>query len=432
MKQYKDMTQAELQKELSLLQTKYEEVCALGLKLDMSRGKPEFRQADISADLLTALQSRSDLLAQTDENTYADAGNYGYPMGHPLARKWVADFVGAVPSEVYVGGNASLHLMYLLVSFAFCYGIAGEEPWCRQMAAGRKLKFICPVPGYDRHFAITESFGLELVSVPLLKDGPDMDRVEALAEDPDVKGIWCVPLYSNPSGVCYSDEVVKRFACLKPAAKDFRIFWDNAYRVHYLYPWDECHLLSLRAEAARCGNRDLVYEFFSTSKITIAGDGFSALITSENNLAEVSKYFGLTTVGFDKVNQLRHVRFFETHDIKGIMAHHAMILRPKFALVLDSFEKELQGLGIAAWTKPKGGYFISLDVLSGTARRVTELCKQAGLTITGADACFPYHLDPNNTNLRIAPSYPAIEELRKACDVLTLCVRLAAVEFLLQ
>jgi DNA-binding transcriptional MocR family regulator len=318
--------------------------------------------------------------------------------------------------------------MYELIVMGYTKGVLGGEPWCRQEG----LKFLCPVPGYDRHFAITENFGFEMISIPMDPNGPDMDLVEAYVRDPKVKGIWCVPLYSNPSGICYSDETVRRFAALQPAADDFRIYWDNAYCVHHLYPEQPEKLLNIFDECRKQGTENMVYEFFSTSKVTAAGDGIGALVATPENLVDIRKQISLMTVGFGKVNQLRHVRFLKNREgLTEHMAKHASILRPKFETVLTTFEKELGPLGIAEWTEPRGGYFISLDTLPGCAKRTVELCKQAGVVLTPAGSTYPYKQDPEDKNIRIAPTYPTPEVLLQACQVLTVCVRLATVEKML-
>ncbi len=418
---YDELSESALKEEYAKVKAEFEAVKALGLKLDMSRGKPEATQATLSMDMLSILRDREDLVLENG----TDTANYGIMDGIPEAKQLIADVVGARPEQVSVWNNASLEIMFNLVNYGYVHGIGGAEPWCRQSG----LKWLCPVPGYDRHFAITEYFGFEMINLPLGPEGPDMDEVEELVKDPSVKGIWCVPLYSNPGGVCYSDGTVRRFAALKPAAPDFRIFWDNAYLVHHLYPENPAKLLNILEEAPEYGNDDLVYEFFSTSKITVAGDGIGALITSETNLAEFRKTVGLMTVGFDKINMLRHVRFLKNaENLRAHMEKHAAILRPKFEAVEETLAAELGSLGIAEWTLPRGGYFISLNVLPGLAKRTVALCREAGVVLTGAGATYPYKNDPEDRNIRIAPTYPSPENLAKACKVLTLCVRLASLE----
>ena len=422
---YTEMNQEQLQRELQELQEEYAEIQTQKLKLDMSRGKPEASQADLSLEMLQGFSNREDLFSEEG----LDCANYGVLDGLPEAKRFVADVMDCDPKQVSIWENSSLMIMYSLISMGYIKGVLGEEPWCRQEG----LKFLCPVPGYDRHFAITEHFGFEMISIPMNENGPDMDLVEQYVRDPAVKGIWCVPLYSNPGGVCYSDETVRRMASLKPAAPDFRIYWDNAYCVHHLYPDHPAVLLDILKECRKNGNENMVYELFSTSKITIAGAGMAALITSEENLADIRKQASVMTVGFEKLNQLRHVRFLkDKKTLEAHMAKHAAILRPKFEAVLDTLEKELGGLGIACWTKPRGGYFISLDTLEGCARRVVELCREAGVVLTPAGSTYPYKRDPKDTNIRIAPTYPSPENLMKACRVLTVCVRLASVEKLLK
>ena len=418
MADYFAMDSRQCAQELDSLRKIYEEYAAKGLKLDMSRGKPAPDQLDLSMDLLTITDYKGE--------TGIDSRNYGNLEGMPEARRFFADILGAQPDEVIVGGNSSLNMMYYLIDLGWRLGFADSPAaW---NACGRP-KFLCPAPGYDRHFRVTEYFGFELITVPMLPTGPDMDCVEALVKDEAVKGIWCVPLYSNPGGVCYSDETVRRMAALKPAAKDFRIYWDNAYCVHHLYPEQPVHLLNILEECRKNGNENLVYEFFSTSKITIAGDGMAALITSEENLKALRPQFSVMTVGFDKVNQLRHVRFLKNKEnLQKHMEKHAAILRPKFEAVLRTLDSELGTLGVARWSQPRGGYFISLDTLPGCARRVVELCREAGVVLTPAGSTYPYKRDPQDSNIRIAPTYPAPADLMQACQVLTVCVRLASVE----
>ena len=384
MKAYKNLSKAELETLQKELQAKYDTIKASGISLDMSRGKPGADQLDLSAPMLDVLNSASDFKSSKG----IDVRNYGELDGIP--------------------------------------GIGGNTPWCKQ----DKIKFLCPVPGYDRHFAITESFGIEMINIPLNEDGPDMDLVEEYVNnDPAVKGIWNVPKYTNPSGVVYSDEVVRRFANLKPAAPDFRIFWDNAYAIHHLYPDHKAEILNIVTECEKAGNPDIYYELCSTSKVTFPGSGVAALITSPANAAEIKKSMTIQTIGHDKLNQLRHVRFFK--DAQGVYAHmdkHAAILRPKFEAVIETLESELGGLEIGTWIKPLGGYFIAFDTIEGCAKRVVALCKEAGVAMTPAGSTYPYKKDPKDTSIRIAPSYPTPDDLKKACEVFVLCVKLASVE----
>ena len=421
-KSINEMTREELAFEYSELLAEYEQVKAERLSLDMSRGKPCREQLDLSDGILTVLKTGEDC-----HNSFGtDMRNYGMPIGVPAARKLFAELCGVEFDNVFLGGNASLELMYDAVARAELFGVApGSTPWCKL----DKVKFLCPAPGYDRHFRICETFGIEMINIEIREDGPDMDTVEKLvSSDESIKGIWCVPKHSNPTGTIYSDETVRRFAALKPAAKDFRIFWDNAYMVHDLY--EGVHdILNIFELTQGTENEDMVYMFTSTSKITYAGSGISAFITSNRNMKHALSYIGTQIISYDKLNQFRHAIFFE--DADGIRAHmkkHADILRPRFEAVLTAFEKELAGRDIATWTKPLGGYFISLDMLSGSAKRVYELCLDAGMKLTEAGATYPYGKDPKDANLRIAPSYPPLPELRMAAQVLCLCVKLAAVE----
>lgn len=426
MKSYSELTRDELLTIKDELEKEYKEAASKGLKLDMSRGKPAAKQLDLSRDMLDVVNSSSDLKCEDG----VDVRNYGILDGISEAKKIMADILGVSSDNVIVFGNASLNIMYDMVSRAMLFGILGSTPWSKL----DKVKFLCPVPGYDRHFAITELFGVEMINIPMKADGPDMDLVEKYVNnDESVKGIWCVPKYSNPQGITYSDEVVKRFAALKPAAKDFRIFWDNAYAIHDLYEDDKDELLEIFAECKKNGNEDIVYEFCSTSKVTFAGGGISALAASKSNIDDVKRTMTIQTIGHDKVNQLRHARYFK--DINGVYDHmkkHAAILRPKFEAVINEFEKELSGLGIASWVKPKGGYFISFETMQGCAKAVVAKCKEAGVTLTGAGATYPYKKDPNDSNIRIAPSLPTEEELKQATELFILCVKLVSVDKLLE
>jgi len=426
MKAYTEMSKEELLALNEELETKYQEAKALNLALDMSRGKPAAAQLDLSMPMMGILDENSVLKTEAG----MDCRNYGILDGIPEAKQLMADMVGAKPENVIVYGNSSLNIMYDTIARSMIHGVCGSTPWCKL----DKVKFLCPVPGYDRHFAITESFGIEMINIPMLEDGPDMDLVEKYVnEDESVKGIWCVPKYSNPQGISYSDETVRRFAALKPAAKDFRIFWDNAYCVHHIYADKKDEILNILEECEKAGNPDMVYQFASTSKVTFPGAGIAALSASELNLAEVKKHLTLQTIGHDKINQLRHVKFLKNAD--GIQAHmqkQADVIRPKFEAVEKVLETELGGLGIAQWTNPKGGYFISFETLEGCAKDVVGKCKEAGVVMTGAGATFPYGKDLKDSNIRIAPTLPTPEELAKAADLFVLCVKLVSVKKLLE
>ena len=425
MQSYFDMTREELSAEQENLMKKYKEYQSRNLKLDMSRGKPSTEQLDLSMGLLNALDAESAM--QTENGT--DTRNYGMPDGIPEAKELMAGMIGVRPDQVIVYGNSSLNIMYDTVSRGMLLGFMGNTPWCKL----DKVKFLCPVPGYDRHFAITEYFGIEMINVPMTPEGPDMDMVEELvSSDEAIKGIWCVPKYSNPQGYSYSDETVRRFARLSPAAPDFRIYWDNAYGVHHLYDHDQDHLIEILAECKRAGNPDLVYKFASTSKISFPGSGIAALATSQNNLEDIKKQLQIQTIGHDKINQLRHVRFLK--DAQGIKEHmrkHAALIRPKFEAVLSTLERELGGLEIGQWTTPKGGYFISFDSMEGCAKAIVAKTKEAGVVMTGAGATFPYGKDPKDSNIRIAPTLPSAEDLAMAAEVFVLSVKLVSVEKLL-
>lgn len=424
MKKYTEMSETELKEQLAVLTKEYEAAKAKGLKLDMSRGKPSPAQLDVSNEMLDIVNSETGCVS--DSGT--DCRNYGIMEGIPEARQLMGDFLRVPKENVFVCGNASLNIMYDCVSSAMLFGIMGSTPWCHL----DKVKFLCPVPGYDRHFKITELMGIEMINIPMTENGPDMDMVEKLvSSDSSIKGIWCVPKYSNPQGVVYSDETVKRFAALKPAAKDFRIYWDNAYALHYIYD-ENIEIPEILSECAKAGNPDLVYEFCSTSKISFAGGGISAIASSEANLKWISRRMNVETISYDKINQLRHVRYFKNGD--GLRAHmrkHAEFLRPKFDAVLEILDRELTGLGAGNWMKPMGGYFISFDAVPGCAKAIVNKCKEAGVVLTGAGATYPYGKDPDDSNIRIAPSYPTLEELKQAAELFTLCAKLATVEKLL-
>lgn len=421
---YSQMNKEQLSAEKLSLDAQYAALVKKGLKLDMSRGKPDACQLSLATELLQTVKSERDCFTENG----IDCRNYGVLDGIPEAKRLFAEMLEVSPENVLIGGCSSLNIMYDEISRAMLFGVAGgDRPW----GAQGKIKFLCPVPGYDRHFAICELMGIEMINIPMTKDGPDMDKVEKyVSEDESIKGIWCVPKYSNPDGCVYSDETVRRFAALKPKAKDFRIFWDNAYAVHDLY--EEIKIPSLLKLAYEYGNGDLPLIFTSTSKISFAGAGVSAMAASKANLDRTKKSMGIQTIGFDKINQLRHVKYFKSADgIREQMKKHAALLRPKFETVLNAFISQLKPLGIADWSEPKGGYFITLRVTAGSARRVYQLAKEAGVTLTPAGAPFPYGLDPEDRVLRIAPSYPTVSELSEAVDVLCLCVRLSAVEALL-
>ena len=424
--QYNDMSKEELLALKESLNKEYAEAKAKGLALDMSRGKPSAKQLDVSLGLLDTINSSSDLKALDG----TDCRNYGVLDGIPEAKKLMADMMGTTPDHVIVYGNASLNIMYDQISRAYTHGILGNTPWCKL----DKVKFLRPVPGYDRHFAITERFGIEMINIPMSESGPDMGMVEEyVSKDASVKGIWCVPKYSNPQGYTYSEETVKRMAALKPAAEDFRIFWDNAYVIHDLYDDNKDEIADIISECEKAGNPDMVFEFASTSKVSFPGSGIAALATSANNIADIKKQLTIQTIGHDKLNQLRHVRFFK--DINGLKEHmrkHAEFMRPKFEAVESVLEEELGGLGIGSWTEPKGGYFISFDAMDGCAKAIVAKCKEAGVKLTGAGATFPYGKDPKDSNIRIAPSFPTPEEMKQAADLFVLCVKLVSVEKLLE
>ena len=423
---YKDMSREELLELKSRLEKEFEDVKGKGLKLDMSRGKPSKAQLDLSMGMMDVLKSTSDLVCEEG----VDCRNYGVIDGIKEAKQLLSDMMEVPKDNIIIFGNSSLNVMYDTVARAMTHGIMGSTPWCKL----DKVKFLCPVPGYDRHFAITEHFGIEMINVPMTSTGPDMDMVEKLvSSDPAIKGIWCVPKYSNPQGITYSDETVFRFANLKPAAEDFRIFWDNAYCVHHLYEDKQDYLIEILMECKKAGNPDMVYKFSSTSKISFPGSGIAAMAASDANLEDIRSTMRVQTIGHDKVNQLRHVRFFG--DIHGIVEHmkkHADILRPKFETVLEVLERELGGLEIGSWIAPRGGYFISFDALDGCAKAIVAKAKEAGVVMTGAGATFPYGKDPHDSNIRIAPSYPTPEELAVAAEVFVLSVKLASVDKILE
>ena len=423
MKKYTELTREELQKEYSVLKAQYDEYRSMGLKLDLSRGKPNSDQLDISLPLLSYARPREKCFSENG----VDCRNYGVLDGIPEMKRLFADMLGIKTEYITVGGNSSLQLMYDTLARAMLFGVLGsKQPWCKE----DDRKWICVAPGYDRHFKMTELFGFELLTVKMTETGPDMDEVERLVKDPSVKGIWCVPKYSNPTGNTYSDETVRRLAKMECAAPDFRIMWDNAYAVHDLGEEGD-HLLDIFTEAEKYGNLDRIFYFTSTSKITFPGGGVAMLAASPANLKQISAFLGVQTIGYDKLNQLRHTSYFK--DAEAVHRHMMILaefIGKKFDITLKALEA-LDGLGIATWTKPRGGYFVSLDVLPGTAKRVFDLMKDAGVTLTSVGATFPYGIDPDDTNLRIAPTYPTDAEIETATAILTVAVRLAALEKLL-
>lgn len=427
MPRYAEMSKAELEAELAEVRARYGEMAARGLKLNMARGKPSAAQLELSLPLLDVLDSAADLAAEDG----TDCRNYGVLDGIPEAKRLMATLLDDEPESVIVLGNASLTAMYDAMVRYLVFGALGSTPWGRLP----EVKWLCPVPGYDRHFSICEDLGIEMIPVPLCEDGPDMEEVEHLvAADDTIKGIWCVPKYSNPGGTTYSDETVRRLAAMECAADDFRIFWDNAYCVHHLFDdaAEQDQLLDIAAACREAGTEDRCFKFASTSKVTFPGAGISALAASPANIAEIKKRVGVQTIGHDKLNQLRHVRFLR--DAEGLAAHmakHAAILRPKFELVNAKLQEGLDEVGGCSWSNPRGGYFVSFDAPQGCAKRVVTLAKEAGVTMTGAGATYPYKQDPNDSNIRIAPTLPPLEELDEAMDVFTVCVKLAYVEKLL-
>ena len=425
MKPYSELTREELLELKKRLAAEYHEFQGKDLKLDMSRGKPSTEQLDLSMGMMDVLNSEMDLTCEDG----TDCRNYGILDGIKEAKELIGDMIEVAPDNIIIYGNSSLNVMYDTISRSMTHGVMGNTPWCKL----DKVKFLCPVPGYDRHFAITEYFGIEMINIPLDEAGPDMDMVERLVSSDDtIKGIWCVPKYSNPSGTSYSDQTVRRLARLKPAAPDFRIYWDNAYGIHHLYDDEQDNVIEILAECKRAGNPDMVYKFSSTSKISFPGSGIAAIATSHNNLEDIKKQLRIQTIGHDKVNQLRHVRYFK--DIHGMVEHmrkHADVLRPKFEAVEEILENELGGLGIGSWTKPKGGYFICFDSLDGCAKEIVAKFKKAAVEITDAGATYPYGKDPRDRNIRIAPSYPPLQDLVTASRLFTLCVKIVSVNKLL-
>ena len=423
---YKDLSREELLQEKAALEAQYEEVKARGLKLDMSRGKPSAAQLDLSMGMMDILNSTTDLKCAAG----VDCRNYGILDGIDEAKELLADMTEVSKDNIIIYGNSSLNIMYDTISRSVTHGVMGSTPWCK---LDKPVKFLCPVPGYDRHFAITEHFGIEMINIPMTPDGPDMDLVEKYVNnDPMVKGIWCVPKYSNPQGLTYSDETVRRFARLQPAAEDFRIYWDNAYGIHHLYDDKQDHLIEILMECKKEGHEDMVFKFCSTSKISFPGSGVAAIGASKANLEFIKKQMTIQTIGHDKLNQLRHVRYFK--DIHGMVTHmrkHADILRPKFEMVLDGLQ-ELGELGIGSWINPRGGYFISFDSMPGCAKAIVAKAKEAGVVMTPAGATFPYGKDPQDSNIRIAPSFPTLEELKVATEVFALSLKLVSIDKILE
>ena len=425
MKNYQEMTREELLAEESILEKEYEKIKGLGLALDMSRGKPGADQLDLAMPMLDVLSSKD--VIEAEDGT--DLRNYGILDGISEAKKLVADMVGTKAENVIVYGNSSLNIMYDQIARATMFGLCGNTPWGKQ----QNIKVLCPVPGYDRHFAITEDFGFEMINIPMTEDGPDMDMVEQYVNnDPAVKGIWCIPKYSNPQGIVYSEETVKRFAKLKPAAADFRIFWDNAYTVHHLYDDNQANIPDILELCEKEGNPDMVFEFCSTSKVSFPGAGIAGIATSKANLQDIKKRLTIQTIGYDKINQLRHVRYFK--DINGIHKHmkkQAALIRPKFEMLDKMLTEEIGSRGIGSWVNPLGGYFISFESLEGCATEIIKLCKEAGVTMTEAGSPFPYKKDPKDAVIRIAPTYPSLEELTEAAKVFVVVTRLVSVKNIL-
>ena len=421
--EYRSMSREQLQAEYSAVTEDFAALKAKGLKLDMSRGKPGKAQLDLVSGILSVLEKPEDCVVDG-----VDVRNYGELTGLPCAKRYFAEILGCQPEECFIGGNASLTLMYDTISKAYTHGLLhSEKPWSKL----EKVKFLCPAPGYDRHFKISESFGMEMITIEMTENGPDMDAVEEAVKDPAVKGMWCVPKYSNPAGVIYSDETIRRITHLKPAAPDFLLMWDNAYCIHEFdgefVPFAD--IITLCREA---GNPDMVFEYASTSKVTLPGAGVSVMASSVDNIKYMTKLLGIQTISYDKVNQLRHVRFLKdkAHTLE-LMKKHAAIMKPKFDAVVSALDKEIAPLGIAQWKRPKGGYFVSVDTMDGLAKRTLALCKEAGVVMTGAGATFPYGVDPRDRNIRIAPSLPPVEELEQAIAVFCTCLKLAALEKLL-
>ena len=417
---YPKMTAEERKAEYAKVTKEYEDLKARGLKLNMARGKPGKAQLDLVSDMFALMQKPEDYVSDG-----IDVRNYGELSGLPAAKRLFAEILGCKPEQVFVGGNASLQLMYDTISKAYTHGLLhSERPWCREPV----VKFLCPSPGYDRHFKVTESFGFELVTIPMTDEGPDMDAVEEAIKDPAVKGMWNVPKYSNPDSIIYSAETIRRIASMKPAAPDFLLMWDNAYCIHE-FEGDYVEFPDILSECEKYGNADMVFEFASTSKVTLPGAGISCFACSEANMAYMEKLLTVQVISFDKVNQQRHVLYLKdkAHTLE-LMKKHAAIMGPKFRCVVEALDREIAPLEIASWRRPKGGYFVSLNAMPGTAKRTLALCKEAGVTMTGAGATFPYGKDPQDSNIRIAPSLPPVEELEQAIAVLCVCLKMAALE----
>ena len=417
---YAQMTEQERKEEYARLQREFDALKAQGLSLNMARGKPGKAQLDLVSDIFDLMQKPEDYVSDG-----IDVRNYGELTGLPAAKRLFADILGCRPEQVFVGGNASLQLMYDTVSKAYTHGLLhSEKPWCKE----ETLKWLCPAPGYDRHFKVTESFGFELITIPMTDEGPDMDAVEEAIKDPAVKGMWNVPKYSNPDGIIYSAETIRRIASMKPAAPDFLLMWDNAYCIHE-FEGDYVEFPDILSECEKYGNADMVFEFASSSKVTLPGAGISCFACSEANMEYMKKLLTVQVISFDKVNQQRHVLYLKdkAHTLE-LMKRHAAIMGPKFRAVVDALDREIAPLNIASWRRPKGGYFVSLNAMPGTAKRTLALCKEAGVTMTGAGATFPYGKDPQDSNIRIAPSLPPVEELEQAIAVFCTCLKMAALE----
>ncbi len=424
MKAYHEMSRQELLEEQAALELQFNEIKKKKLKLDMSRGKPSYSQLELSNEMMDVLDSHS----YFNDETGTDCRNYGILAGIPEAKRLMGEMSEVGPDDMIIFGNSSLNIMFDTVSRSFTHGVCGATPWHKL----DRVKFLCPVPGYDRHFRITEYFGIEMINIPMSETGPDMDLVEQYVQsDPAVKGIWCTPKYSNPQGYSYSDETVRHFAALTPAAEDFRIYWDNAYSIHHLYedPEEQDVILEILEECRKAGHPDIVFKFISTSKVTFPGSGIAALAASKRNLEDIRKHMAVQTIGHDKMNQLRHVRFFgNLANMQQHMHRHAEILRPKFEAVEETFERELGGLEIGEWTKPKGGYFISFDSLDGCAKAIVAKCAEAGVKLTEAGATYPYGKDPRDRNIRIAPSFPEPQELQRAAAIFVLSTKLVSIQ----